>query len=179
MSFNGTVIGSPTFGSVKFGTGLTATSDSNYISLPAGASPSAMPVTWECWLQTTATTTLVALGDISTSAWMGVNSSGHFIASNGGVSCDSGIAINDGVPHWCVVVFTATTIYTFVDAAMGATASSGFSDPGNSLDIGRFGFTTGFAWPGGIAEVAIWNGQQYSRMLRRLHLHLTVAVSQI
>jgi Concanavalin A-like lectin/glucanases superfamily len=164
MSFNGTVVGSPTFSAAKFGNGLTATSDSNYITLPTGVYPPAAPVTMEAWLKTTAAGTEVALSCHTASGntnWIGVDA-GTFRAAEGINLYDSGITISDGLWHHCAVVYTATQVLTFVDGVAGNSFSVSFSEPSLSdMFIGRYE-TSGFAWSGAIDEVAIWTIQKYS-----------------
>jgi hypothetical protein len=165
QTHTGTVVGTPTFGAAKFSNGLTATTDANYITLPSGTSPAGLlpGLTWEAWLNVTSAAIKVALCLSANATWMGVLANGHFGCSyNGGGTLDSGIAISGGAWHHCAVVFTATSMLTFVDGSAGASIAITFNTGlATSMLVGRFQSTT-FAWTGSIDEVAIWFIQKYS-----------------
>src|ERR1017187_1076751 len=166
---NGTVVGSPIFGPAKFSNGLTATSDLSYISLPTGTFPNSSYVTWEAWLKTSGTATSVALSSPvggTDAFWMGEDSSngiiGDFGFGQGNHLLDSLIHIADGNWHHCVVEFTPTTMYTFVDGVAGASFPYTFVAPASTaMAIGRYQ-STGYGWSGLIDEVAIWDFQKYA-----------------
>jgi lysophospholipase L1-like esterase len=174
-AYNGTLTGSPTFGTpAKFGEALTATSDSNYISLPTGVFGNitgSSSWTVEAQLKLTGTSTYVAVssGNNTFNIWFGASNDDFAVSVYGtgafssGAKLDSGIAINDGNFHHCAVVMTGgTTITTYVDGNAGASFTGQIIGVSVTTGmIGRFG-SSGFSWPGSIDEVAIWNTNKYT-----------------
>jgi hypothetical protein len=174
MSFNGTVVGSPTFGPAKFGNGLTVMTDSDYISLPAGLFDfgTTNPWTIECWLKIGSPVFKLALScDTVNAIYLCTDGSGNFSVSlqQGGGPFSSGVVISDGAWHHVAVTNTGgSTVYTikmYVDGVFsGSPVSNLFNSPGPGAigNIGRFAVAGGFAWPGSIDEIAFWNVQQYT-----------------
>lgn len=169
---NGTVVGAPTFGPAKFGNGLTATSDANYVSLPSGALVISSSNSWaiSAWLKTTATATEVAISfgaSLVPGVWFGQVPSGNFAVSSpgfsGGTALDSGIPINDGAWHLCVMQMTGgTSIETWVDGNPGATFSGAITETTQAGAIGKYLGAVSFSWTGAIDEVALWNSAVFS-----------------
>jgi lysophospholipase L1-like esterase len=127
----------------------------------------------EAWLKTTASSIQVAVSmgtGFTSNAWMGINGSGHFVASvygtgafSNGALLDSGIAINDGNWHHCVMQMSGgTTLATYVDGAVAASSSGTIAAITTSGAIGRFLVVAGYPWSGSIDEVAFWNVAKYS-----------------
>lgn len=176
MSYNASVVGSPTFGAAKFSNGLTAVSDANYLALPTGALGWLATDNWtiEGQVKTTgtATTIWISSGNLAdtNALWIGAVS-GKFAASvtgsgafTGGAALDSTILINDNALHHVAVSMAGgTTLKLFVDGVLGATFTGVMTvfDHSNG-DIGRFANNVGFAWPGAIDEVALWNSTKYT-----------------
>jgi hypothetical protein len=173
--YNGSLSGSPTFGTpAKFNQALISSSDSNYINLPTGVFANLTTGgSWavEAWLKTTSSSTVVAISsqNDSNNIWFGASGGNFAVSVHGsggftGSAMSSGISINDGNYHWCVMVMTlGITLTTYVDGVAGATFTGVFTTPGsdNAGAIGHF-TTNGFAWPGSIDEVVIWNTNEYT-----------------
>jgi len=170
--YNGTVVGTPTFGSAKFSNGLTAVSDANYITLPASATTFGSSASWtvEMWVTASSTGPLVAAGESGgTPLWLGTDGAGNFGVSvagfSGGAIVSSGIPINNGSQHHVALVMTSGTSFTlWVDGVQGGGSHSGTwgTPTPASLYIGRLGAGTGFAWDGKIDELAIWDSAKYT-----------------
>ncbi len=176
MANNGTLQGSPSFGSVEFGTGLIATSDSNNILLPAGACSYGSSFTVEAWLVGEASTvpTVAVLSGLSSNTacdWFGATAVGTFAVSLNGTGgsfinnavLDSNVSIHDGVVHHCALVMdSGQTVRLYVDGLLSAVFSGTYAPSAkNGGAIGAFGIT-GYAWPGKISEVAIFNNARYT-----------------
>lgn len=174
MPYQGTVVGSPTFGAGKFSNGVSGLSDTVYLTLPAALFETYCTglQTWtvECWLKTTSasgTKVALAFGASGQGPWLGVVSgvfkfntgpgSGGFASANVGSA-----SINDGNWHHCAVVMTAgTSVQVFVDGVAAGSATGTAPTLASTVPyLGRYSSTT-FAWPGEIDEVAVWGYAKY------------------
>ena len=179
VGMNGTLVGIPTFGPAEFSNGLVATSDSNYISLPAGDLSITPTSSWtiEAWLKIPSTglssgPVEIMLGDtVSGFVWVGVHSNGDLWAGVAGTagafagtpSLDSGRSIDDNNWHHCVVeVSGGTTLTFYVDGVVGASLTGQFSAVTTAGAVGRFTLSPGASWPGSIDEVAFWSVNRYA-----------------
>lgn len=164
---NGTIVGSPGFGTAKFNDGLISSDDSDYISFPT-ADMTVTPTTSftvEAWLKVTGSGTYVAVsmgGTGGTNWWIGV-SSGNFTAAFGAITENSGIAINDGNWHHCAFTYAGNgTLATFVDGVAGASVTGTATTISSGGAIGKYVVASGYGWPGGIDEVAFWSFVKYT-----------------
>jgi lysophospholipase L1-like esterase len=165
---NLTVNGTPTFGAAKFGSGLTAVSDANYLSSATSpwAFSSGQPWTIEAWLSNSATSTLQVCFQLGGNAWVGFYN-GHFafsLPSIGGGSVHTGNnALNDGAFHHCVLQFDGTSnIRMYVDGAIDILVTAAYTQPSGAVAVGNFHPNAGSAWPGSIDEIAVFSGARYS-----------------
>lgn len=164
---NGTVVGSPTFGAAKFGNGLTAVSDSNYVTLPVNVLPTSSSWTIDLQVQNSTGGALkIFLGDLASgggaNGWFGQNASGYLTLSTPSGDVNSTFNLADGAWHHIAATFNGTNITILADGAQVGT--SALSTPWSSADtasVGRF-VVTGYAWPGKIDELAFWSIVKYT-----------------
>lgn len=167
---NGTIIGSPTFGTGRFTAyqSLTGVTDSDYISIPQTVVSITSSSSWaiEAWVKTTYSSGIqvfLSLGTgSSTSIWMGING-GKFQGTVGGGQVVSTGNIDDGAWHHCVLEDSAgTTLYVYVDGVLQGSSPTSITSVTGGGQIGRFTLTGGYAWSGSISEVAFWNTEKYT-----------------
>ncbi len=169
MGNNGTIIGSPTSGTGRFDQAYFNLSDTNHIYLPGSTLPSSAPFTIEARLYTTDTTTnsriaLSFTGAGSMNLYMG-SYAGVFNGEVPGLTTQSGStsSIADGAWHHCVLVVTSSLASFYVDGVLRQTLAGTYSgSAATSGAIGVLAIATGFTWPGGIDEVAIFTGARYT-----------------
>jgi hypothetical protein len=157
----------------KFSYYATNFSDTNYIYLPPTAiAMQALGTSWtiEAWLKTSSSGTQTAISFGTPTAYVTLGSAGgNFVATllgpgptSAGAAVNSGIAINNGAWHHCVLVSYGSSLATFVDGAAGATLASGFvpiiNGPGN---VGKSVAAAGQAWSGQVDELALWGYSKY------------------
>lgn len=158
---NGTVVGSPTFGSVKFGEGTTSVTTANYIDLGNSVMNFGATDSWavEAQLTTTGTSGAVVLGDHVATMWLGVLS-GYPAMNYSGTTKLAATLVNDGALHHVAWVVTGgSSLAFYVDGVLSSTAA--ITIPSMNIDW-RIGGSTG--WSGGLAEIAVWNGAHYTHV---------------
>ncbi len=178
MSHDGMIVGSPTFAAAKFGLGLTAVSDSNYISLPTGTFSMTSGSSWaiDAWVKTSTASILFILSSANTgdpnamySFTLPSGNFAFFVPGTGAFAgnLDSGIAITDNAWHHVAVSMNGgTTLKIFVDGIqgggdfVGAAANPITTHTGGYL--GRWTLADGFAWAGAIDELAIWSVNEFT-----------------
>lgn len=167
MSFPLTVNGTPTFGAAKFGNGLTVLSETDYLSAPTSpfAFPAGVPWTVEMWMTIPTTTAIKIMLSLGGGAWFGV-AGGDFAISlpslSGGSAQGSGLAVANGAWHHVVAQFDGTSkISLYVDGVRGTVLTTAYTQPSGASAVGKFTSSGGYAWPGNIDELAIWQGEKY------------------
>ena len=158
MLLHGTISGSPSFPTGVFGTCLSSTSDTSFVTLPAAAWPDVPALTVEAWLKITGNNIAVA---VSTEWWMGLNNTGNFATAVSGAFVDSGIRINDGNWHHCALVVSLGILYTYVDGVPGNSAPISYVAPTVPAVIGKYAIFNNYPWTGSIDEVAMWGYAKY------------------
>jgi hypothetical protein len=169
--------GLPTFGSVKFGTGLTGTSDTNYVNMLKGALPTSLVLTIEAWVEIVDTTSgglqiffSTTIHGSDSPFWIGYRNNNLCVSVPGtggmamGAIVDAGGNINDGTLHHVAVVLDSggTILRTFIDGQPGATLSGQFTGVlMTSGTLGRYQ-STGYGWAGSLDEVIISNYAKYT-----------------
>lgn len=177
-TYDGTVVGTPTFGAAKFSNGLTAVSAKNIVMLPSPLAYDCMAsATWtvDLWLKDATTSSIrVALYTATddkkgNGVWIGSDAQGHLIASavidGSGYVLDSGVAGNDGIWHHVEFVReNATTFKLFIDGILKVTKTGTYSAPLNTYNtaLGAATDSASFPWPGDIDEVAFWTTARHS-----------------
>lgn len=173
-TYDGTVVGTPTFGAAKFGNGITASSDLNYISLPNALFQFGTAFTIEMWLKDGTTAIKIAFSSYGSAAakafWIGTYTGGTFYVSfysgDTAKSLTSDVASNDGNWHHLALVSTGSAVTFYVDGVLKDTETVAFTNPINDVSkpgaIGRFYYAPNFPWDGDIDEVAIWDYAKYT-----------------
>jgi hypothetical protein len=165
-TYDGTVVGSPTFGPGAFGNGMTFTNDANFVRLPYPLL-TGNTFTIEIWLKTTSTNNQVALNGTYNATFLSTNA-GHFVVAAGGFAggayLDSGISINDGNWHVCdLVMISGQSANLYVDGVLGGSFSGSLNTLPWSGAIGNFQpNVSGFSFNGAIDEVSYWNYPKYT-----------------
>ncbi len=168
MAYNGTIVGSPTFAAAKFSTGLTATSDSNYATTPAGLSTvmaALTDATFEMWIKTSSSSVAVAFTTAADSNWfIGITGADTLFDGFSGANAITATGISDGNFHHIASVVDSGVGTTYFD---GVSIGTGSSDPNTlftqaaTLIIGRYS-AGGVPWLGAIDEIAFWNFAKYT-----------------
>ena len=162
---NGTIVGTPTFGAAKFSTGLTSTTDANYITLPTAIATAIASGTFtvELWVNTAGTATEVATS-IGPN-WIGINAPGQagYDYTAMGFNTFSSTLINNSIWRHLVIVGRPTAVNFFLDGTLITTSPPGtFASPGAILSyIGRHS-SLGFAFTGKTDEVSFWSIAKYA-----------------
>jgi hypothetical protein len=160
---NGTVVGTPTYGAVKFTNGLTATSDANHITLPtAVASSLSGSFGFDLWISTTSVAGLEIAYSFG-SNWIGTynGTAAYDVFGSGFVTLGP---INDGLPHhFALTVTTNTVLRIFIDGVVGVAGGCTCTNPGAVIsNIGNYGASVGFGFSGKADELAIWTTDKYT-----------------
>lgn len=160
---NGTVVGSPTFGAAKFGSGVTVLSDVNYITLPTAVSSALVAnFTIEFWLKrASAPGGLEIPFSPPNTAWLGVASTGQFQAATEGGGFGPNICDN-AFHHIAYVIGANLRINIYIDGTNVYSTTTVVTDPGaGACTVGRH-TSTGFAWGGAMDEVAVFSTERYT-----------------
>lgn len=173
-TYDGTVVGTPTFGAAKFGNGLITAADDNYIRLPNALFQFAGAWTIEAWLKDGTNAIKVAIGSCTGGGnviWLGTTADAYFAASYcpvdaAAVTMTSNVASNDGNWHHVALVNEGSVVKFYVDGVLKDTENYAPAVPGAGADyygaIGRFYSVYSYAWPGDIDEVAFWDSAKYT-----------------
>lgn len=166
-TYNGTVVGSPTFGAAKFSNGLTAMSDANNISLTTSPFNFGLTANWtvEFWIKFTSTGTKIIVG------FGASTNEGYFKVTAGKVSYGntgtgafaadmvSAATCNDNAWHhirWTCA--GGTTIKVSIDGVLDSTFTGVTTAvPTGNSTIGAYNGHTGFSFPGAVDEIAVFS----------------------
>lgn len=175
-TYDGTVVGSPTFGAAKFTNGLTSVTNENYVRLPNSLFQFGAAFTIELWLKDGTTAIGVALSsDGSYNArktiWIGTLADAKFAASfysgTTAKTLTSDVASNDGNWHHIAFISTGSAVTFYVDGVLKDTEAVALTNPEEGATYyGALGWlssaATPFSWQGDIDEVAFWDIAKYT-----------------
>lgn len=173
-TYDGTVVGTPTFVAAKFGNGLKTTSESSYIRLPNALFQFAGAWTIEAWLKDGAVALRVAVTSGvpgGNTIWIGTTADGKFAASfdpvdTAAVILTSDVASNDGNWHHVAMVNEGSVVKFYVNGTLKDTENHAPAVPNVGAtyygSIGRFYDITSYLWSGIIDEVAFWDSARYT-----------------
>jgi lysophospholipase L1-like esterase len=161
MSFNMTVNGAPTYGPAKYGNGLTAVSDANYLSIPNGPIPSASsPWAVEGWLSTTETTLTRILLSLGGALFLGTNG-GQFQLYLYSSFIGSGVISDGAQHHWALSCDGAGNYGLFLDGVSKVYGNRSGAFSNANFTLGRNTAGSNQFWAGTIDDVAVHNYNKY------------------
>lgn len=172
-TYDGTVVGSPTFGAAKFSNGLTSVTNENYVRLPKALCQFGTAWTIEMWLKDGTTAIGVAFSSYAASAidksmWMGALADAKFAASfytgTTAKTLTSDVVSNDGNWHHVAMVSTGSAVTFYVDGVLKDTETVGWTKPVEGYGaIGwLYASSSPLPWQGDIDEVAFWDIAKYT-----------------
>lgn len=165
---NASTTGSPTYAPAKFNDGLTAVSDANYLTTPAGLSTTmaaASSCTVDFWLKTSSTSAAAAITTAANASWwIGVLSSNTVFDGFSGANSVTATGVSNGSFHHLASVINAgsgTTYYDGVSVGTGTLDCNTLFTVASTLLIGRYSLAQ-VAWLGALDEIAFWNIAKYT-----------------
>ena len=145
----------------------------NPVTVPVGGSAR----TLRARMKTTSTNdyiSVISYGEQASNKFCGleVKSNGLQFTGWSGADLASGITVNDGEWHDCVIVYDGTTLFTYVDGVAGNSGNKSLDTTHSSVGIGiRPGSTNNF--PGDIDLVEIYNRALSAEEVKNLYENKT------